>query len=75
MEDEFLILKVARASIRKQGIRYYTFDHRRLWCMYQAGCAAMRVRVVMFGRSCRAFAGAERNLSNPKELDRDPGVS
>ena len=25
--------------------KYYTFDHRRLWCMCQAGCPRLRFQV------------------------------
>ena len=54
MADDFLILNVAQANIRerhcqKRKVRYYTFDHRRLWCMYHAGCRAVRVRVARSG--------------------------
>ena len=30
--------------------RYYTFDHRRLWCMYKAGCPRLRFQVKLCGR-------------------------
>ena len=29
--------------------RFYTFDHRRLWCMHMAGCPMLRVEVVLSG--------------------------
>ena len=46
MTCDDLILKVAVARIRgQQGPRDYTFDHRRLWCFYQAECQAIRVRI------------------------------
>ena len=38
-----------RASC-KRSVRYYTSDYRRLWCMYDAGCRAVRVRVTRSGR-------------------------
>lgn len=44
-----LILNVAVANLRdRSGMpfkRYYTLDHRRLWCMRQAGCTSIRVRI------------------------------
>ncbi len=60
MTGDFLILNVARANIRerrscKRSVRYYTFDHRRLWCMYHAGCRAVRVRVTRSGRDWDEF--------------------
>jgi hypothetical protein len=42
LRDDFLMLQVAAANGR-----YYTFDHRRLWCMYKAGFT--RVRVALNG--------------------------
>ena len=55
MSDDFLILNVARANIRqrascKRSVRYYTSDYRRLWCMYDAGFRAVRVRVTRSAR-------------------------
>ena len=36
----------------RQLDRYYTFDHRRVWCMFKAGCGQIRVRTELdFGRS------------------------
>ena len=29
----------------REIVRYYTFDHRRAWCMYQAGVKRLRVRI------------------------------
>lgn len=48
MTDDFLILNVAVAKIRigsVRHVRYLAYDHRRLWCMYHAGCQQIRVRI------------------------------
>ena len=36
-------------ATRKTSMRYFTFDHRRSCCMYNAGCTRIRVRIVMSG--------------------------
>ena len=70
MIDDFLILNVARANIRERGshkrsVRYYTFDHRRLWCMYRAGCKAVRVRITRSGRDWDEFFNKADGLGRP----------
>ena len=68
MTDEFLILNVAQANMRECGlskhhkhtVRYYTFDHRRFWCMHQAGCT----------RPCCIYACAE---DEEEEEDEEKG--
>ena len=39
-----------------QKRRYYTFAHRRLWCMYLAGCQSIHVRAIMKNKVFDAFA-------------------
>ena len=56
MTCDSLILNVAVANFHDGTRRYYTFDHRRLWCMYQAGCQRIRVRVIMQSKVFDAFA-------------------
>jgi hypothetical protein len=74
MTSDFLVLRVAAANIRRDGRnyrRYFTFDHRRLWCMYHAGCQKIRVRIVLAGRSFDEFAGKADGLGRKiTELDR-----
>ena len=62
LRDRRLILNVAMANIRHVGTRYYTFDHRRLHCMYRAGCKAIRVRIVFCGRTCNELFNKADNL-------------
>ena len=49
MTASFLVLDAAEANIRLsrdvREKRYYTLDHRRLWCMYQARCPKVQVRI------------------------------
>eukprot|EP00973_Karenia_brevis_P043879 6076798-Karenia_brevis.AAC.1 len=70
MTDDFLILNVVRANIRERGrrkrsVRYYTFDHRRFWCMYHAGCRAVRVRVTRSGRDWDELFNKADGLGRP----------
>ena len=55
MKDNRLILNMARAEINGH-VRYYTFDHRRCWCMLQAGVTMVRARIRL--HSTRWFARA-----------------
>ena len=36
----------------------YTFAHRRLWCMYPAGCQSIHVRAIMKKREMRQMQDA-----------------
>ena len=50
MKDDFLVLKMmkARWHDRRSGrcvTKYYALDHRRLWCMWRAGCSKVRARI------------------------------
>jgi hypothetical protein len=51
--DNWLILRVCRADVVCRGSvavrRYYTFDHRRARCMFEAGCKKERISIVMAG--------------------------
>ena len=48
MKDRRLILNMARAEINGH-VRYYTFDHRRCWCMLKAGVEMVRARIRLQG--------------------------
>lgn len=48
MKDNRLILNMARAEINGH-VRYYTFDHRRCWCMLQAAVTMVRARIRLQG--------------------------
>ena len=57
----FLLLNMAKAQWydRRKGVkvtRFYTFDHRRLWCMWKAGFHTVRARVVLEGSMFSDFA-------------------
>ena len=74
MTTDWLILKVAVAKVgnRRSGrtLRYYTFDHRRLWCLYQAGCKRIRVQIAMCGGIIDEFARKADGLGRKvSELD------
>jgi hypothetical protein len=53
MTTDWLILRVAACRVHdyqnQATVRYYTFDHRRLWCMHRAGCDSVRVRIALCG--------------------------
>ena len=55
MSADSLVLRVAAAKSRlpcgKVGQRFWTLDHCRLWCMYNAGCSHIRVAVMLFGKT------------------------
>ena len=63
MKDNFLILNAVEVSIRSSESRrvgerrtprrvgYWTFDHRRLFCLRQAGCTRVRLRIQLSGRA------------------------
>ena len=51
-----LILRVAKEDVRGGPPRYYTFDHRRLYCFWKAKVSAIRVRIIMDGRQFSEFA-------------------
>merc|ERR1712032_727804 len=52
---EELILNVVVAQVydhrrsRRRVTKYFALDHRRLYCMWQAGCKSIRVRIKMCG--------------------------
>ena len=69
MTTDWLVLKVAVAKVGKI-LRYYTFDHRRLWCLYQARCKRIRVRIAMSGRIFDEFVRKADGLGRKvSELD------
>ena len=41
---------------RRRVFYYYTFDHRRLVCMREAGFTKVRLRIKLFGRTFDEFA-------------------
>lgn len=56
MADEFLVLRVAKAEFRDRPPKYYTFDHRRLYCMWKASVPKIHVRIVLEGEAFNEFA-------------------
>ena len=44
LRDEFLILRVLEVVINGRAV-FFTFDHIRLYCMREAGCLSLKVRV------------------------------
>ena len=44
----FLTIRVAKATFLHPP-KYYTFDHRRLWCMWKASVPRIRIKVVVEG--------------------------
>eukprot|EP00930_Biecheleria_cincta_P055067 TRINITY_DN4143_c0_g1_i1.p1 TRINITY_DN4143_c0_g1~~TRINITY_DN4143_c0_g1_i1.p1 ORF type:complete len:802 (-),score=115.70 TRINITY_DN4143_c0_g1_i1:315-2720(-) len=58
MREPHLILNAAMASVPTSSRRhapretfYWTYDHRRFYCMQQAGCATVRLRIKLSGRA------------------------
>ena len=89
MTTDWLILNVAVAN-DGETLRYYTFDHRRLRCLYQARCQRIRAQIAMRGRIFDEFVrkadglgrkvspGNSRNSGTPGdsgELQGTPGDS
>ena len=70
MEADFLVLNMAKASV--DGIvKYYTFDHRRLYCMWQAGFKTVRARITLEGPVFDEFVRkADFHGHTLKDLDR-----
>ena len=54
MTNNRFILKAFRATLvgaTRKVIRFYTFDHRRAWCMYKARCTRVpRTQLLSSGR-------------------------
>ena len=51
MQHPSFILRVAKAvEGTSRRTLYWTFDHRPLWCMKEAGCKAVRVQVELSGK-------------------------
>jgi hypothetical protein len=59
-----MILRVAKEDARNAPPRYYTFDHRRLYCFWKAKVPRIRVRIVMSGWLFSAFARKCDRLGN-----------
>lgn len=62
MKDDWLVLRISKATWydRSSGqhvTRYYTYDHRRLYCMWMAGCSKVRARIEL---NCPAFSELAR---------------
>jgi hypothetical protein len=61
MTSDFLILNAAVANIRIKKrhweTKYFTLDHRRLWCLHRAGVTRVRLRLQLgiMGRSFDEF--------------------
>lgn len=61
MRTNWLVLDMARASwydrpTNSHITRYYTFDHRRFYCMWQAGFEKIRARIVLENSFFNDFA-------------------
>eukprot|EP00435_Cladocopium_sp_Y103_P074088 s200_g46.t1 len=80
MEDDFLVLNMAKATwyvkeedehtgvkTRKPRTRYYTLDHRRLYCMWHAGVRQFRAKIVLQGPVFNEFARKARYLGSELE--------
>ena len=70
LHDDFLILNVGLARLREPGtlrgrrkkLVYFSFDHRRLYCLKHVAnstqsCRRVRVRIRLCGRSFDEFVG------------------
>lgn len=62
MKDDWLVLRISKATWydRSSGqhvTRYYTYDHRRLYCIWMAGCSKVRARIEL---NCPAFSELAR---------------
>ena len=82
MKDDFLILNAAMANVRlsraggskhrrsrRKHVIYYAFDHSRLYCMREAGCDTVRLRVQLCGRAFDEFANkAIERLGQDKSI-------
>jgi len=55
MTTPWLALRVAKAECR-DATKYYTFDHRRLWCMWKADVRKIRVQIALKGQAFNEFA-------------------
>ena len=56
LRDEFLILRVLEVVINGRAV-FFTFDHIRLYCMREAGCMSLKVRVKPAARARRIESG------------------
>ena len=64
MAAEFLVIRVGKAEFQDAPPRYYTFDHRRLFCMWKALVPRIRVRVIMEGEIFNEFAKKSDGLGH-----------
>eukprot|EP00928_Gymnodinium_smaydae_P045971 TRINITY_DN30596_c0_g2_i1.p1 TRINITY_DN30596_c0_g2~~TRINITY_DN30596_c0_g2_i1.p1 ORF type:complete len:328 (+),score=39.68 TRINITY_DN30596_c0_g2_i1:252-1235(+) len=74
MEDDNLIISGALANVRLWNHRerrhevvkrFFTFDHRRLWCFYQAHCRRLRFKVKVTGRYIDEMYSKADGLGRP----------
>ena len=63
MTNANMVLRVAKAEFRNAPPKYYTFDHRRLYCLWQARVARGHVNVKLRGREFSEFARKCDSLS------------
>ena len=76
MRTPWLVLNMAKASwvdyrTNSHITKYYTFDHRRLYCMWRAGFQKIRAKIVLEGSLFNEFARKADPLGNRIEvLDR-----
>ena len=65
MRTPYLVLDMARAEFRDRPVRFYTFDHRRCYCMLQAGVRKVRARIVLDGPAFNDLARKSSGLGKP----------
>ena len=76
MRSRPLVLGMALANwsdsrLGRSVEKYFTFDHRRLWCMKMAGCRHVRARIVMQGDMFNQFVRkAGLAGTRPEDLQR-----
>lgn len=54
-QEDFLILNALAATMPGGERRYFSLDHRRLTCLYIAGCSHVRLRILQDGPAFEEF--------------------
>ena len=68
---DFLILNVAALTVPgESSMHIYTYDHRRAFCMDQAGICKVRLRVVLSGPIFDEFVRKADSLGKPVRMQR-----
>ena len=69
--EPWLVLKMSKATWRdrhgRQITQYYTFDHRRLYCIWKAGYRRVRAEIVLAGAAFNEFARKADRLGTALE--------